>query len=93
MHQIKTAKQAGYEESKISSAVIGSMTPSFTFRNELLSKCTPFTFRNAHFSVQNANDPYNSLTSMVQYPQEPVYEFTMRCTEVRQKLIKASDII
>ena len=84
MHQIKTAKQAGYEESKISSAAIGSMSPSFTFRNELLSKCTPFTFRNAHFSVQNANDLYNSLTSMVQYPQEPVYEFTMRCTEVNK---------
>lgn len=31
MHEIKTAKQAGYEESKISSVVLGSMSPSFTF--------------------------------------------------------------
>ena len=35
MHQIKTTKQAGYEEREIVSAVIGSVIPSLILRNIL----------------------------------------------------------
>ena len=74
-YQIKTTKQADYEEREIVSTVIGSLIPSLTLRSVL--EATPdvtiyqlLQYLEAHFGEQNITDLFNSLTSMVQYPED-----------------------
>lgn len=74
-YQIKTTKQADYEEREIVSTVIGSLIPSLILRSVL--EATPdvtiyqlLQYLEAHFGEQNITDLFNSLTSMVQYPED-----------------------
>ena len=96
MHQIDEAQEAGYEESEIVSSVIRAMIPSLTLRNVLestpnLSLNQLLQYLEAHFDERNATDLCSKLTSMVQLPEESEYQYVMRCIEIRQKVIRASN--
>ena len=96
MHQIHEGQEVGYEESEIVRSVIRAMIPSLTLRNVLES--TPYLSLNrllqyleAHFDERNATDLCSKLTSMVQLPEESECHYVMRCIEIRQKVILASN--
>lgn len=96
MHQIRNAEAAGYEEEEIVASIIGSMVPSLTLRTVL--ETTPSLtlthltqFLEAHYGEQNATDLCSKLTSAVQLPDESAYTFIMKCIELRQKLLLASE--
>ena len=96
MHQIDEAQEAGYEESEIVSSVIRAMIPSLTLRNVLestpnLSLNQLLQYLESHFDERNATDLCSRLTSMVQLPEESEYQYVMRCIEIRQKVILASN--
>ena len=72
------------------------MIPSLTLRNVLQS--TPnlslnqlLQYLETHFDERNATDLCSKLTSMVQLPEESEYQYVMRCIEIRQKVILASN--
>ena len=95
-HQIKNAKQAGYDEEEIVTAVINSMVPSLTLRSVLettsnLTLSQLQQYLESHYGEQNATDLCNSLTAIVQFPEESCYDFVMRAIHVRQKLLLASE--
>ena len=95
MHQIDEAQEAGYEESEIVSSVIRAMIPSRTLRNVLestpnLSPNQLLQYLEAHFDEQNATD-LCKLISMVQIPEKSEYQYVIRCIEIRQKVILASN--
>jgi len=96
MHQISEAKTAGYDEADIVSSVIRAMSPSLTLRNVLettkdLKLEILVEYIEAHYDERNATDLCSKLTSMSQSPEESAYSFAMRCIEVRQKVIRASE--
>ena len=97
MHQIDEAQEAGYEESETVSSVIRAMISSLTLRNALEStalESTPNLLLNqleAYFDERNAVDICSKLTSMVQLLEESEYQYVMRCIEIRQKVILASN--
>ena len=95
MHQIDEAQEAGYEETEIVSSVIRAMIPSRTLRNVLestpnLSPDQLLQYLEAHFDEQNATD-LCKLISMVQIPEKSEYQYVIRCIEIRQKVILASN--
>ena len=96
MHPIDEAQEAGYEESEIVSSVIRTMIPSLILRNLLertpnLSLNHLLQYSEAHFGERNATDLCSKLTSMVQLPEESEFQYVMRCIEIRQKVILASN--
>ena len=94
MHQIDEAQETGYEESEIVSSVIRAMIQSLT----LVLESTPnlslnqiLQYLKAHFDRRNATDLCSKLTSMAQLPEESEYQYVIRCIEIRQKVILASN--
>ena len=92
MHQIKQARLTGYTDQEVINAVISSMVPGLTLRTVLettpnltLDRLTKFL--EAHYEQKNAHDLCNTMTNMLQFPEESVYTFVMRCLEVRQKIL------
>ena len=95
-HQIKEAQLSGYSDKEIINGVINAMTPNLRLRNVLetskelsLSRLTHFL--EAHYGKQSAPDLCSRLTNMAQHPGEEVYDFVMRCIEVCQNLLLASE--
>ena len=71
------------------------MVPGLTLRTVLettpnltLDRLTQFL--EAHDEQKNAHDLCNTMTNMLQFPEESVYAFVMRCLEVRQKVLLVS---
>ena len=71
------------------------MVPGLTLRTVLettpnltLDRLTQFL--EAHYEQKNAHDLCNTMTNMLQFPEESVYAFVMRCLEVRQKVLLVS---
>lgn len=95
MHQIQQGKAMGYEDAEIISGVVRAMSPSLTLRNVLetmpdLSLPRLYQFLEAHYDERNATELCSKLTSLAQHPDETPYLFVMRCIEIRQKLLLAS---
>lgn len=95
-NQIAEAKASGYEDREIVNSVIRAMVPSLTLRNVLetipdLSLPRLETFLQSHFDEKNATELYSQLTSLVQLSDETCYSFIMRCIELRNKVLIASE--
>ena len=94
-HQINEGKSAGYSEKEIVAGVLKAMAPNLRLRN-VLETMADLTlerlnrFLQAHFEEGNAPDLCSQLTSMTQLSEESVYQFVIRCLEMRQKVIVAS---
>ena len=76
--------------------MISSIVPGLTLRTVL--ETTPnltfdrlTQFLEAHYEQKNAQDLCNTMTNMLQFPEESVYAFVMRCLEVRQKILLVSE--
>ena len=96
MHQIDEAQEKGYEESEFLSSVIRTISRSLNLRNILES--TPslsinqlLHYLEAHFDERNSADLCSKLISSVQLTEESEYQYVMRCNEIRQKVILASN--
>ena len=68
--------------------MIGTIVPGLTLRtllettpNLTLDKLTKFL--EAHYEEKNAHDLFNAMKNMIQFPEESVCTFVMRCLEVR----------
>ena len=48
-------------------------------------------FFEAHYKQKNAHDLCNTMTNMLQFPEESVYAFVMFCLEVRQNILLVSE--
>ena len=96
MHQINEVQEAGYEESKTASSVIRTVIVSLTLWNVLESMPNPslnqlLQYLEAHFDERNATNLFSKLTLTVQLPEGSEYQHVMRCIEIRQKVILASN--
>ena len=96
MHQIKHAGLTGYTDQEVINAVISSVVPGLTLRTVLeattdliLDRLTQFL--EDHCEQKNAHDLCNTLTNMLQFPEESAYTFVMRFLEVRQKIPLVSE--
>ena len=72
------------------------MIPSLTLRNVLesmlnLSLNQLLQYLETHFDERNATDLCSKLTSMVHLLEKSEYQYVMRCIEIRQKVILASN--
>lgn len=96
MHQVKQAKLTGYTDQEVINAVISAMIPGLKLRTVLettsnLSLERLKRFLESHYQQKNAHDLCNTLTNMLQFPEESAYDFVMRCLELRQKILLVSD--
>ena len=96
VHQIKQARLTGYTDQEVINIVISSMVPGLTLRTVLettpnltLDRLTQFL--EAQYEQKNAHELCNTMTNMLQFPEESVYTFVMRCLEVRQKILLVSE--
>lgn len=96
VHQIKQANLIGYTGQKITNAVLGSMSPSLT--SQTVSESTSNLclqrleqFLEVYFQQQNAHDLCNTMSTMLQSPEETAYYVVMRSLKIRLKILLFSE--
>ena len=96
MHQIKQPTLTGYTDQEVINAMISSMVPGLTLGTVLettpnltLDRLTQFL--EAHSEQKNAHDLCNTMTNKLQFSEESVYTFVMRCLEVRLNILLVSE--
>ena len=78
----------GCTDQEITSTVISSMTPCLTLGTVLETKSNlslASTILRGIFSLQNTYDLCNTMLAIIQFPEETVYSFAMRCLEISRK--------
>lgn len=94
-HQIEHGRSRGFSELEIVDAVIRAIAPGMQLRSYLEGKTnlTLPTLRRilrAHFQERGATELYKQLTSEVQSSKETPQSFLVRCLDLRQKILFAS---
>lgn len=94
-HQIEHGRSRGFSELEIVDAVIRAIAPGMQLRSYLEGKTnlTLPTLRRilrAHFQEKGATELYKQLTSEVQSSRETPQSFLVRCLDLRQKILFAS---
>lgn len=94
-HQIEHGLSRGFSELEIVDAVIRAIAPGMQLRSYLEGKInlTLPTLRRilrAHFQERGATELYKQLTSEVQSHKETPQSFLVRCLDLRQKILFAS---
>lgn len=94
-HQIEHGRSRGFSELEIVDAVIRAIAPGMQLRSYLEGKTnlTLPTLRRilrAHFQEKGATELYKQLSSEVQSSKETPQSFLVRCLDLRQKILFAS---
>ncbi len=94
-HQIEHGLSRGFSELEVVDAVIRAIAPGMQLRSYLEGKTnlTLPTLRRilrAHFQERGATELYKQLTSEVQSSKETPQSFLVRCLDLRQKILFAS---
>ncbi len=94
-HQIEHGLSRGFSELEVVDAVIRAIAPGMQLRSYLEGKTnlTLPTLRRilrAHFQERGATELYKQLTSEVQISKETPQSFLVRCLDLRQKILFAS---
>ena len=95
VRQIESALSKGYPEVEVIDAVIRAITPSMKLRSylETISNLTLPRLRailRSHFQEKSATELYQTLTTIVQVPEESPQSFLIRALDLRQKVLFAS---
>ena len=88
-HQIKQARQTDYTYREVINAGLTLRTVLETTPNFKLDRLTQFL--EAHYELKNVHDLWNTMTTILQFPEKSVHTFVMRCLEVRQKIFIFSE--
>lgn len=94
--QIEEGLSQGYTDKEIVNGVIKSISPGHRLRTILetipgMTVRRLIDFLRSNYTVKNATDLLQELTSAVQDPKEKASEFVLKALALRQELILASD--
>ena len=95
-YQIKVAKNMGYSEESISSAIIKAITPGSNLRTYLESRRSVelpslLAIMRSHFREKDSATYFTELSNAVQASHENCYDFVVRLMVIRDKVISLSE--